>query len=227
MRKKTILKLSIPTPCHENWDNMSPNEKGRHCQSCNKTVVDFSQYTDKQLIDFFLKVKDNICGRISKFQLERQLVYVEPSKHPFFNKLLYGTALAAGLSTVANAQQNATTPQPTKKLSHKQKRIAKKADAIQAIPPQNIEEIPMITEEAQTKPISNNEPENMPGMMVGGMICIAIPGFTSTDLSTTVGPEALLEKQVMDQIHQGGTNEMSLKPHAAAAPKSRDGGGGL
>jgi hypothetical protein len=222
MRKKTILNLFIPNPCHEDWDNMSPNEKGRHCQSCNKTVIDFSQYTDKQLVEFFMKVKDNICGRISKFQLERQLVYVEPPNHPFFNKLLYGTALAAGLSTVANAQQNTTTQQPTKKLSHKQKRIAKKADALQAIPPQGVEEIPMIAEE-QTSVVSNNQHE----YMVGGMICIAIPGFTTRDISTAVGREALLEKQVMDQIGQGGTNEMSLKLHAAAAPKSRDGGGGL
>jgi hypothetical protein len=34
--------LHIPTPCHENWDAMTPRGDGRHCASCAKTVVDLT-----------------------------------------------------------------------------------------------------------------------------------------------------------------------------------------
>ena len=32
--------LHIADPCHESWDAMTPNREGRHCASCDKTVVD-------------------------------------------------------------------------------------------------------------------------------------------------------------------------------------------
>lgn len=32
--------LHIPTPCHENWDAMTPAGNGRHCASCNHQVID-------------------------------------------------------------------------------------------------------------------------------------------------------------------------------------------
>ncbi len=105
MGKKHIIKLEIPTPCHENWDNMTPNERGRHCDSCNKTVIDFSLFNDRQLIEFLTKTKGSICGRLNKFQLENQLVYVEPAKNHFLYKLLFGTALVTGIAS-ANANYN-------------------------------------------------------------------------------------------------------------------------
>lgn len=42
----SIFKLNIAKPCREEWQNMTPNELGRHCQNCQKTVVDFSSKTD-------------------------------------------------------------------------------------------------------------------------------------------------------------------------------------
>ncbi len=32
--------LHIPTPCHESWDGMTPAMNGRHCATCNHTVLD-------------------------------------------------------------------------------------------------------------------------------------------------------------------------------------------
>ena len=65
--------LQIPTPCHEDWNKMSPNQQGRHCESCYKTVVDFEMMTDQQLLNFFAKTNDNICGRFNQNQLNRAL----------------------------------------------------------------------------------------------------------------------------------------------------------
>jgi len=104
MKKKNIT-LSIPTPCNENWENMTPNERGRHCGSCNKTVVDFSLFTDKQLVEFFSKITGAVCGRLNNMQVERELVYVEP-RNSFLYKLLFGTTIALGLAGSANANYN-------------------------------------------------------------------------------------------------------------------------
>ena len=32
--------MHIAKPCHEDWNRMSPNDQGRHCAACEKTVVD-------------------------------------------------------------------------------------------------------------------------------------------------------------------------------------------
>ena len=67
MRKQ--IQLNIPNPCHENWDQMTPVDKGRFCGSCQKQVVDFTTMSDEQLILFFKKQilsssKDgSVCGR--------------------------------------------------------------------------------------------------------------------------------------------------------------------
>ncbi|MBA3846367.1 MAG: carboxypeptidase-like regulatory domain-containing protein, partial [Planctomycetes bacterium] len=36
------MNLHIATPCHEDWSGMTPNGPGRHCASCDKTVVDLT-----------------------------------------------------------------------------------------------------------------------------------------------------------------------------------------
>ena len=71
---KTHLNLSIPKPCHENWDTMLPNEKGKHCFSCQKTVVDFTKMTDSQIIHFFQEYKSSTCGRFLDTQLNRPIL---------------------------------------------------------------------------------------------------------------------------------------------------------
>jgi hypothetical protein len=49
-----MLKINIPTPCHEDWNAMIPNAQGRHCNACVKTVVDFTSMTDDEVKYFFL-----------------------------------------------------------------------------------------------------------------------------------------------------------------------------
>ncbi len=65
------MKLSINNPCHENWDAMTPNEKGAFCLSCQKTVVDFSKKTVTEIKDFFQSVPEteSVCGRFEEDQL--------------------------------------------------------------------------------------------------------------------------------------------------------------
>src|SRR5258706_5192563 len=72
MRKK--LQLSIPTPCHENWDNMTPVARGKFCGSCQKQVMDFSNMSDREIAQFFKKPPTgSVCGRFMNEQLDRSI----------------------------------------------------------------------------------------------------------------------------------------------------------
>ncbi len=72
MSKK--IALSIAEPCHENWEKMSPVEKGRFCGSCQKQVIDFSNMSDRQVAEFFKKPSTgSVCGRFMTDQLNREI----------------------------------------------------------------------------------------------------------------------------------------------------------
>jgi len=68
------IHLSIPKPCHENWDAMTSTEKGKFCSSCQKTVIDFTNMSDRQLAEFFKKPPSSVCGRVYDDQLNRDIV---------------------------------------------------------------------------------------------------------------------------------------------------------
>jgi hypothetical protein len=74
------LQLHIPEPCHENWNAMTPREQGRFCGSCQKVVVDFSVMTDKEILDYFSKASEHVCGRFVNDQLNKDLVMTRPKK---------------------------------------------------------------------------------------------------------------------------------------------------
>jgi len=115
MGKAKKIKLSIPKPCSENWDKMTPGEKGRHCSLCNKVITDFSTFTDKELLAYFTKAKGEICGRVGNSQLDRLLITNDPSNTPIYRRLLFGAALTAGLANTAHSQN---TGQPNKAYPH-------------------------------------------------------------------------------------------------------------
>jgi hypothetical protein len=62
---------SIPNPCHEDWNKMTPNEKGRYCGICNKTVIDFSKMSKIEIQDYFRNIANGskICGSFNSKQL--------------------------------------------------------------------------------------------------------------------------------------------------------------
>ena len=72
---KKQLHLKIPEPCHEDWNTMTPVEKGRFCDSCQKQVVDFTGMSDEQVFAFFRKpATGSVCGRFMNDQLDRDIL---------------------------------------------------------------------------------------------------------------------------------------------------------
>src|SRR3954469_23904951 len=73
-------KITIPEPCHENWDKMTPKDNGKFCLSCSKTVVDFTTMLPKEIQHFFIENQNNkICGRFRKSQLDEIIIHI-PSR---------------------------------------------------------------------------------------------------------------------------------------------------
>ncbi|MFZ9847397.1 MAG: hypothetical protein ACO3EE_04530 [Flavobacteriales bacterium] len=68
------FKITIPKPCHEDWDKMSPNEKGKHCCVCEKTVVDFTVMEPQEIKSFFeAKQGEKVCGHFKTSQVEKHI----------------------------------------------------------------------------------------------------------------------------------------------------------
>lgn len=99
------IQLTIPEPCHENWDNMTAADKGRFCGSCQKQVVDFSDMSDREIAQFFKKPSTgSVCGRFMQDQLERPIEV--PRKRIPWIKYFFQFALPAFLFSLKTSGQN-------------------------------------------------------------------------------------------------------------------------
>ncbi|MEM7572321.1 MAG: carboxypeptidase-like regulatory domain-containing protein [Bacteroidota bacterium] len=75
------LQVSIPEPCHEKWEEMTPQPDGRrHCASCSRNLVDFSYMTDREIHQFLRTNQGSICGRWRKDQLQRPILAEVPKR---------------------------------------------------------------------------------------------------------------------------------------------------
>ncbi len=99
--------IQIDNPCSENWENMTPSERGRFCNSCSKQVVDFSVMSDADIVAYFKKHK-NVCGRFAEEQLDRNLLLYNRKQ------TLFGKAIAAVMllfqTFIAEAQTDNVKP---------------------------------------------------------------------------------------------------------------------
>jgi hypothetical protein len=94
------FQIRIPSPCQENWDSMRPEEKGRHCASCQKTVIDFTGMSDGEIISQLAKAGQGVCGRMAPDQLNRDLSMLPP---PHMNGVRGWPLMLAGVLLTAEA----------------------------------------------------------------------------------------------------------------------------
>ncbi len=116
----------IPTPkpqyCHQNWDTMSPTEKGRICGACDKLIIDFRKTKWKEIEKIQIESKNTTCGLYSNKQLkywgqEPPLLDVEIKK-PFLVTSLF-LALLTLLPKKGKSQNNIDTLKPIPDLNIK------------------------------------------------------------------------------------------------------------
>lgn len=68
------FKISIDNPCSEKWAKMSVNANGRFCDSCQKSVIDFTRFSDGDLKAWFIENHGKACGRFIPEQLDRLIL---------------------------------------------------------------------------------------------------------------------------------------------------------
>jgi hypothetical protein len=110
------FKITIPEPCTEDWDKMTPSENGRFCLSCSKTVVDFTSMLPNEIQHFFIQNQnERICGRFKNSQLETiiiqipsRVLYTQTNYHKMFLLALFvamGTTLFSCQNKDGNKQK--------------------------------------------------------------------------------------------------------------------------
>lgn len=103
--------IHIPEPCHENWADFTPTEKGGFCHSCSIDVVDFSNKSPEEIKQI---LKENtgkhMCGRFKKSQLEElnDSFYAWDNQSPrsFQSKFLYACLVVFGMSLFTSCNIN-------------------------------------------------------------------------------------------------------------------------
>ncbi len=65
------MKIKILEPCPANWDNMRIKLHARHCNQCDKSVVDFTQKSRAEIIAYLLEHPNgSVCGRMNQQQFD-------------------------------------------------------------------------------------------------------------------------------------------------------------
>lgn len=97
-------KLKIENPCEENWNKMTTVDGGKFCSRCCKTVMNFTNLSDGEILKRMKKASHSACIRIREDQHERALIIKESktSATLTFSKIA-ASLLLIGASDNANA----------------------------------------------------------------------------------------------------------------------------
>ena len=74
------FKLQIPNPCSEEWNKMKTIPNGKHCESCQKDLIDFRTMNNRDIFDM-VHSNAKICGLFSEKQLQTE--FQHPKEHSF------------------------------------------------------------------------------------------------------------------------------------------------
>jgi len=85
-----MQKIQISNPCHADSASFEKNEIGNYCHECKKNVIDLSEMTDRQILDYI--AKNNVgCVSMRSDQVNRKLIPEHKRRLNF--KLLYASLI--------------------------------------------------------------------------------------------------------------------------------------
>lgn len=124
--------------CSEDWEQMTPTARGRHCAHCNRTVLDFTQATAIDLEAAFRAASDGrVCGRFRPEQLAADQPPPLPARvalRPRLRRFLVALVLVCGLGLGAReavAQVRQATQSAQK--AHKPSQTAPKSEQVSQV----------------------------------------------------------------------------------------------
>lgn len=210
------ITLSIPKPCHENWQQMTPEDKGRFCGSCQKTVIDFSSMSDRQLAAFFKKPPANVCGRFQHDQLDRALA-VPRKRIPWFKYIFHVTWPAMVLLLKSCGLRGEVKGNVATETVREREPDHLLGDTVAAIEPVDT----MLTQvDAVPRPRQQfSEPQPMP-TLVGEVAVVAPEDSLKAQPDTTVIDNITLDTIVMTRSYTMGMIARIPAITSAAAEKA-------
>jgi hypothetical protein len=107
---KKQFTLTVPTPCHEDWNNFTPTQKGKFCGACQKEVIDFTKSTDDEIKHYFKNNTQLTCGRFKQQQLKIYPETIPTTKTHSAWAAFVAFLMLLGYET-AEAQTSTTIPQ--------------------------------------------------------------------------------------------------------------------
>ena len=117
MSKPAPIFISIPNPCTQNRDEMTRTTEGRFCAHCQKTVIDFTTWSDAALYNFFSENTTNVCGTFYEDQLSRPInIPYQPHSRLYRLTIALGLTLIFTQTPKAFAQNNAPKTEQTSLL---------------------------------------------------------------------------------------------------------------
>lgn len=100
--------LKINNACSESWDKMEPNERGNYCKICEKTVLDFTRLSQKEILEKLNEANGEICARLTSSQFNTPIFdyrYQNQNSIPY-SKIAAGLVLASSLIATQPSQAN-------------------------------------------------------------------------------------------------------------------------
>ncbi len=109
MNRIERINLSKLKRCDQEWDQMEPNDCGRLCVQCNKTIIDFREMSNREVAEAHTFSDEAVCGvyREDQLGIPRQ-PKKKTSLHNF--KSLYLVTLGLFIQNVADAQMPNAKP---------------------------------------------------------------------------------------------------------------------
>ncbi|MEQ9468743.1 MAG: carboxypeptidase-like regulatory domain-containing protein [Ekhidna sp.] len=100
------LEIKIDRPCSEKWETFEKRGLNGFCSSCQKEVVDFTKMSDRQIKDYFLKTKGDVCGRMRKNQQKQYEIKSETASNPLQYLVAASALLFASSPAVSQSKKD-------------------------------------------------------------------------------------------------------------------------
>lgn len=121
-------------PCNVGWEQMTPEEKGRHCSLCSKTVMDFTQMDkteiEAELKNYFQK-GESVCGHFAAKDVDE--IVVEVPVQLLSQKMNFSKRFALALLVVMGTSIISCTNNKGEKEKLKEVIVTEKARGIDTI----------------------------------------------------------------------------------------------
>jgi hypothetical protein len=122
-----MIRISIPTPCHQQLSDLTHVPGKGFCASCQKQVIDFTGLSEKEIVSYISGAAGNICGRFRSEQLKTPYVAKEHAQiRPGMSLIKAGLiGVFLMLMSKPTLAQEKTQKQRTEVVQEKQKDFGK------------------------------------------------------------------------------------------------------